>query len=180
MHLAAQPGPQRDELGAMTHQLPELPRRRRCDPRFGQASHPQQVREMRGVATVVLDPLMLIHPHTQRVREADVRAGVLESVDEPIPAIGGFDRDLRIRARLRDLERDRDRIVVQVHRTDDLAGFVHPHDRAATTMQINPDVLSLHRGLLKLVSRYEHEWRTTRARRERRPRSFMASSVSTF
>nr|WP_245773871.1 hypothetical protein [Pseudonocardia ammonioxydans] len=56
VHLVLQVRAQRDQLGPMPHQLGQLSGGRRRDPCLRQATHPQQIGQIRGVAFVVLDP----------------------------------------------------------------------------------------------------------------------------
>ncbi len=83
--------------------------------------------------------------------------GLGQRVDRPVPAIGRLDRDRRTRPGLRDLlDQRRDR-VLDPDTLDDLALTIHPHDHTATTMQIDPHVLTrllvtlVHGGLLLTV-----------------------------
>ena len=64
-----------DQLRAMADQLAQFPGRRWRDPRLGQSTHPQQVRQISGVAFIVLHPPILEHLHPQRVRQ--MHAGAL-------------------------------------------------------------------------------------------------------
>ena len=64
-----------------------------------------------------------------------------EHVDRPVPAVGGLQAHLRIRPRLRDLQRQRDRIILDPHRVQPLPGRRHPHDHRPAPMQINPHEL---------------------------------------
>ena len=56
---------QPDQLGPVPHQLTQLPRRRRSDPRLRQAPHPHQIRQVHRVPQVVLHPTVLngLHPN---------------------------------------------------------------------------------------------------------------------
>src|SRR5262249_50764146 len=67
--------------------------------------------------------------------------------DGPIPAVGGLDHHLRLRTGLAHLRSELQRIVVDAHAVELPARRVHPIDHRPAAMQINPDVLSLHRGL---------------------------------
>ncbi len=89
---AAQP----DQLGPVPHQLPQLPRGRRRDPRLRQPPHPQQVGQVRGIAEVVLDPPVLKRLHPQRMRQMHPSTRRLQGVDRPVPAIGGLQHHLGI------------------------------------------------------------------------------------
>jgi hypothetical protein len=53
MDLRLQSGSDRDQLGAVAHQLPQLARLGWGDPRLGQSTHPQQIGQIGGVAHVV-------------------------------------------------------------------------------------------------------------------------------
>jgi hypothetical protein len=52
MDLILAAGPQVYQLVPVAGQLPQFPHVRRGDPRLGQAAHPQQVSQIRGVADV--------------------------------------------------------------------------------------------------------------------------------
>jgi hypothetical protein len=54
--LALPAAADRDQLGAMAHQLPQLPHLRRGDPRLRQPTHAQQIRQIGRVAEVVVHP----------------------------------------------------------------------------------------------------------------------------
>jgi hypothetical protein len=85
MHLRLEPGPQRDQLGAIADQLAQLTSRGWRDPRLGQSTQAQHVDEIDRVAFVVLDPPRS-PVQARRVREMDRRAMLLQPVDDPIPA----------------------------------------------------------------------------------------------
>jgi hypothetical protein len=84
VHLCLQARAQRDELGSIAHQLAQLSRRRRCDPRLRQAAQAKQVREVPGVALVVLDP-PVAPVVARRVRQMHPMPIGLEQVHRPVP-----------------------------------------------------------------------------------------------
>ena len=84
VHLSLQAPAQHDQLGAVAHQLAQLPGGRRGDPRLGQPAHPQQVRQITGVAHVVLHPPVPESLDAQRVRQVHVRARGLQNIDSPV------------------------------------------------------------------------------------------------
>jgi hypothetical protein len=146
MHLCLEPGPQRDQLGPIAHQLPQLTRGRWRDPRLRQSTQPQHVDEIDRVAFVVLHATRApVQP--RRVREMDRRALLLQPVDDPIPATGGLDHHFGLRTRLRHRRRDRQRFIRDAHRTQLLARAVLADDHRTSTMKVDPDILSIHRGL---------------------------------
>jgi hypothetical protein len=107
---------QRDELGPVPHQLPQLPRGRRRDPRLGKPAHPQQVGQVRGVPHVVLDPAMLEHLHPERVRQVNDSTRGLEGVRGPVPAVRRLEHDLGRLTRPGDHGGERVQVVVDPHR----------------------------------------------------------------
>ncbi len=80
MDLALEVGPQPDQLGAVAHPAAQLSGRGWGDPRLGKPAHAQQIRQVRGVAFVVLDPPQREHLHPQRLARAHVNV-VLARVD---------------------------------------------------------------------------------------------------
>jgi hypothetical protein len=52
VHLALQARSQRHQLGSVAHQLPQLTSGRWSDPRLGQSTHPQQIRQIRSVTLI--------------------------------------------------------------------------------------------------------------------------------
>ena len=119
---------QPDQLGPVPHQLPQLPGRRRRDPRLRQPTHPQQVGQIRGVADVVLHPPVLKRLHPQRMRQMHVRAGRLQRVDRPVPAVGGLQHHLGIRTGPGHHRRQPVDVVDDPHRLQHLARLGRPHE----------------------------------------------------
>lgn len=56
MGLGLARGPLGDQLGPVANQLPQFTRRRRCDPRFGESTQPEEISEIPGVEMIVLTP----------------------------------------------------------------------------------------------------------------------------
>jgi hypothetical protein len=83
----------------------------------------------------------------RRVREMHRRALLLKPIDDPIPAVGRFDHHLRVRTRVRNRCCDRQRIIRHADRSQLLARRVLPHDHRTPTMKVDPDILSIRRGL---------------------------------
>ena len=82
---------------------------------------------------------------------------------------------------LRDLLHQRRDRVLDPDAVQDLALTIHPHDHTAATMQIDPDVTSIHRGLPSseeelVCGSPESPTGTRNLHEERRPRPFIASS----
>src|SRR5439155_12741569 len=69
-------------------------------------------------------------------------------INSPVPAIGRFDHHRRRRARLAHHRRKRKRIIVHAMHREPLTRTREPHDHRASTMEVDPDILSIHRGLL--------------------------------
>ena len=91
------------------------------DPRLGQPAHPQQVRQVRGVAHVVLHPPIGESLDPQRVRQVHPGAGLGQHVRRPVPAVRCFEHDLRFGPALADLTGQRQRIVGDPHAAQLLA-----------------------------------------------------------
>ncbi len=87
----AHPG-QRDPVAQQLAQVAQLAW---SDVRLGQQIGAQQMRERLRVNRVRLHPGGGDRPRTQRVREMDLVAGVLEQLRQPLPAVGRLDRDPR-------------------------------------------------------------------------------------
>src|SRR5262245_56438854 len=66
-----------------------------CDPRLRQPPETQQVRQIAGVAFVVLHP-PLPPVVARRVRQMHREPSFFEQVDRPIPAIGRLDHHLHV------------------------------------------------------------------------------------
>ncbi len=137
MDLGLAVGPQRDQLGPVPHQLPQLPRGRRRDPGFGQPAHPQQIRQISGVPDVVLDPAILKRLHPQRVRQMHSRTGRPERVDRPVPAVGGLQHHLRVFACPIDHPLQALGVVENPDRLQHFPGVGQPDNHAASAMQID-------------------------------------------
>jgi hypothetical protein len=149
--LGLQSGSGRDELGAVAHQLPQLARRGRGDPRLRQPTHPQQIGQIGGVAHVVLHSSISESFDSQRMRQMHPRSAGLQHVDRPIPAVRRFQHHLGLGASLLGLQFQGNRIVDDPHRRQLLTGFGLAHDHRPLPMQIDPDklpaVILVHRGL---------------------------------
>jgi hypothetical protein len=78
---------QADQLDPAAGQLPHLTHLMRRHPRLGQASHPQQVRQVRRVAHIVFDPPVSEPLHAQRVRQVNLRASRSQRDRRPVPPI---------------------------------------------------------------------------------------------
>ena len=146
MHLSLQARAQRDQLGPIAHQLAQLPRRRRRDPRLRQATQTQQISQVPGVALVVLDP-PVAPVVARRMRQVHPMAIGLEQIHRPIPAVGRLDHHLGVPAGVGNRQRQRDRIVGDPHTRHPLALARHRVDHRAAAMQVDADVTSFHRGL---------------------------------
>jgi len=137
MHLSLAVGTHTDQLGAMTDQLAQPPGSRRRNPRLGQPTHPQQVRQVASVPDIVLDPPVLKRLHTQRVRQVHLRPAGLQRIDRPVPPVGGLQDHLRALTRPRHRVRQTIEIIDDPHRLEDLTRLGGPHDHRPATMQIN-------------------------------------------
>ena len=151
VHAGLEPRAQRDQLGPVADHLAKLPHSRRRQVGLRQPTHPQQVRQIRRVAHVVLDPPVGETLYSQRMRQMDLRTGGLQHISRPVPAIRRFQHHLRIPTSLRDLQAQRDRVIVDAYRRKPLTGLGHPHDHAAAPVQIDTHdlptvVLCLHVG----------------------------------
>jgi hypothetical protein len=132
---------------------------RRGDPRLGQPAHSQQVSQVRGVSFVVLHASVGETLDSQRVCQVHLGTQLLQHVDCPVPAVGGFQHHLGVLTGLGDLLGQRDRVVVDAYRLQPLAGISrHPHQHAASAVQVDPYdlrpvVSCVHRGLLRRSGR---------------------------
>jgi hypothetical protein len=95
VHAVLDRGAQVHERRAVAEQITQVAQLRRGDVRLGQQTGAQQVRERLGVDRVCLHPGGGDRPGPQRVREVHVKAGVLEQLGEPFPAVGRLQRDMR-------------------------------------------------------------------------------------
>jgi len=83
------------------------------------------------------------------MRQGDREPRGPQRIHRPVPAVGGLDRDRRTRSGPADhLDQGRDR-VLDPDALEDLTLTIHSHDHTATTMQIDPDILT--RLLIPLV-----------------------------
>ena len=80
---------------AVAQQIAQVAQLGRGDVRLGQQPGAQQVRERLGVDRVGLHARGGDRPGPQRVREVHVKAGVLEQLGQPLPAVGRLERDVR-------------------------------------------------------------------------------------
>ena len=135
-------GPQRHQLGPVPDELSQLAHLGRGDPRLGQVIAAQPVGQLGGVLDVVLDP-PAVPVQTERVDQMHPAPLGLEQIGRPVPAIARLQGHLRVRARLGDRHRPRDRVVVDLGHAQHLAGVVHPHDHRPAAMQVDPDILLL-------------------------------------
>jgi hypothetical protein len=155
--LALQIRAEADQLGAVTDPAAQLPGGRWGDPRLGQPTHPQQIRQVRGVALVVLDPAQREHLHSQRMRQMHARAQLGEGVRSPVPAIRRLEHDVGCLAGAAHDLLQVLRIVGDPHRLQLLTGVGHPHQHRPAPVQIHPHdlvsrVLFAHWGLLKSMA----------------------------
>ncbi len=77
---------------------------------------------------------------------------LLQHIHRPVPAVGRLDRYRRTRTRLGDLAQQRDAVVLDPDRLEDLTRSAHPADHAAPAMQIDSNklargIVSTHGGL---------------------------------
>jgi hypothetical protein len=154
MDLAFHAGAQRHQLGPVAHQLPQLPNRRRGDPRLRQPAHPQEIRQIRSVPLIIFDPPVGKHLHSQRMRQMHLRTQLGQRVGRPIPPIRRFQHHLRCLPRPGHHRPQILRVIRDPHRLQMLTRLSHPHQHRPTPMEINPNnLLTLvgfaHRGLLK-------------------------------
>ena len=67
-------------------------------------------------------------------------ACLLEQINRPVPAIGGLDNHLGVRAGAAHRLEQRQRIVRDPNAVELLAGSIHRIDHRTATMQVDPDV----------------------------------------
>ena len=82
--LRRQSGSDRDQLGAVAHQLPQLAGLAWGNPRLGQSTHPQQIGQIGGVAHVVFHSPVAEPFDSQRMRQMHPRSARLQHVDRPV------------------------------------------------------------------------------------------------
>src|SRR5664280_2953694 len=131
-----------DQLGPVPDQLTQLPCGRGCDPRLGQASHPQQVRQVLGVANVVLDPAVLKGLDPQRVGQVHVGTTGLQRVHSPVPPVGGLQHHLRALTSPGHHRRQPLHVIDDPHRLEHLTSFGGPDDHSPASVQIDSHILS--------------------------------------
>lgn len=111
VHLRLEVRTDRHQLRPVAHQLPQLTHLGWGDPCLGQSVHAQQIRQIRGVADVVLDSTVPKPFETQWVCEVDGRAGGLQRVDCLVPPVRGFEHHLGVRSGAVELPFQRVRVV---------------------------------------------------------------------
>ena len=74
--------------------------------------------------------------------QVHVRAGVLEDVGRPVPAIGGLENHLGFGPGGCDGLRELEGLAQDLFDAEGLSVLGHPMDRRAATMQVDSDVLS--------------------------------------
>ena len=84
MDLRLETGSDRDQLGPIAHQLPQLAGLRWGDPGLGQSAHPQQIGQIGGVADVVFHSPVPEPFDPQRMRQMHPRSAGLQHVDRPV------------------------------------------------------------------------------------------------
>ena len=141
VHLVLQRGTRLDQLVPAAGDLAQLADLRRGDPRPGQPAHPQQVRQVRGVPLVVLDPPAAERLDAQRVGQVHLGPGRLEHVHGPVPAVRRLDDDPRVLPRLGDLAPQRGRAAGDPDGLQLASVLGHPDDHAAPPVQVDPDDL---------------------------------------
>ena len=140
MDLGLEVRAQVDELAPVADELADLSELWRGDPGLGQASHAEQIDQVGGVVLVVLHPPVApVVP--QRVGQVDRGAALLEDVSRPVPAIGGLEDHLRVLSGLGQLDGQGLGVVVDADRLEGLARLSSPDDDAASSVQIDADIL---------------------------------------
>ena len=117
--LGLEAGAQVDELGPIADELAQFAQRWWGDPGLGQASHAEQVDQVRGVALVVLHPPM---PPVVAERMGQMHRGpaLLDHVSRPVPPIGRFQYHLGVLTGLGQLGCQGDGVVVDTDRVERL------------------------------------------------------------
>jgi len=131
---------------AITHELSQLPGLRRGDPTLGQAPQPEHRGEVLGVALVILYPA--VPPVVPKgMGQMDIGAELFEEIGRPIPAVGGLQYHLRLGSGLGHRFCEFERLTRDAHTAEHPPVIRHPVNGRAATVQIDSNVLSLHRGL---------------------------------
>jgi len=121
--------------------LPQRPHLLRGNPRLRQPPQPQQVRQVRRVPLIVLDPPVTERLDPQRMRQVHLGPGRLERIDRPVPAVRRLDHNPRILPRTGDHAPQRLRAVPDPDRLELAPVLSHPHQHAALPVQVHPDDL---------------------------------------
>lgn len=136
-----------DQLEAVTNHLPEFPDFGRGDPRLGQTAEAEKVDQVVGIALVVLDaPVPPVVP--QGMGQVDPSPHLLEDIRRPIPPERRLQYHLWLWAGGGHRFRQRHWTVVDPDLGENLTSRVLPHDHRPAPVQVDPDILSFHRGLL--------------------------------
>ena len=179
MDLGLESGSDRDQLGAVAHQLPQFTRLRWRDPGLRQSAHPQQIGQIGSIAHVILDSSVSESFDSQRMRQMHARSASVQHVDCPVPAVRRFQHHLGVRSSQLKLQSPGDRIVDDPHRRQLLAGFGLTYDHRPLPMQIDPNelpaVILVHKGPPSVCGSNTPSIRRGR-HEERRPRPFIPSS----
>jgi hypothetical protein len=88
----------------------------------------------------VSGPLVAEHLDPQWVGQMHPGPARLEEVSGPVPAVGRLEHDLRVRAGLGQLQRQRHRIVVDPDGLQHLTLAGQAHDHRAAAVQVDPDI----------------------------------------
>ena len=134
--LAAQTRAQLAQLDAVTDQLAQLAEFRRRDPRLGQPSQTEQVREILSVAFVVLDPA-LAPGVAQRMSQMQQAAQLCDHIRGPVPAVASLHHDFSVRHDLAERRGQRQGLVADAPTIQDPAVTVLADDHAARAMQVD-------------------------------------------
>ncbi len=134
------------ELDPKADHLAELFGLGRGDPGLGEASETQEVGQVTSITFVVLHPA-LAQVVAVPIGQVDLVAHLFQEIGGPVPAIGRLDDDVAAHRggthRLGEVAG----FVVDADRVDLLSRLVHPVDDRPSAVQVDADLLFLHRGL---------------------------------
>lgn len=112
-----------------------------------QDAQPKQMREVGGIGLVVAVLESVVALHGDGVGEPDIVAFSHQSIDQPVPVVGGFDDDTGQLVAVRRKQRKyRLKIVGTASADEHLVSFVSHHDNAIVRMQVY--ATKSHHGLL--------------------------------
>jgi len=140
VHAVLQRGPHLREHEALAQQVAEIAQLARSDVGLRQQIGTQQLRQCARVNGVGLHPRRRDRLRAQRMRQMQLAALGLEQLGQPLPPVGGLEREPVVVAQLAEQLAEALGVVDQPPRQQLLAALVNHRDMRALAMQVNPDV----------------------------------------